>query len=124
MIAFAGRPYEHVDEVRAVLVDERGHRARVKVVDAPTDQLEPLRLKVGDRRREIYLAFEPRFDGVAVARGDVGKMVNLGRADVRGDHLAEQEVVFGSLEYAWRERQREDRGNRGGSSGNPPHIPA
>jgi hypothetical protein len=48
--SLGGRPAEHVDDVRAVPVDDNGGALMFQVVDTPADEFIALWLEVGDER--------------------------------------------------------------------------
>src|SRR5580704_16346909 len=62
---------EQIDHVLAPVIDDRGHRLAVDVIEPAADQGKTLRGQVDDRRRNVELAVEPRLDGVLIAGFDV-----------------------------------------------------
>src|SRR5437868_3813963 len=81
----AGLPDEEIDDVIAPLVDQGRHRLIVDVIQAAPLQGKSLVRKVAYRRGKVYLAIEPRLDGVTVRGFDVGYVSKQQlRADMTG----------------------------------------
>ncbi len=58
---------EQIDHVLAPLIDDRGNRLTVDIVEPAAEQRKALRGQVDDRGRDIHSAVEPRLDGMLVA---------------------------------------------------------
>src|SRR6266566_2117295 len=78
-------PDEHVDDMFAAAVDQRGNVLAVENVEAAADQWETVVGEILNRRNKGELAIEPRLHGVLVGRSDIGQMTGLQRADVGVD---------------------------------------
>ena len=62
---------EQIDYVFATLVDNRGDRLAVDVIQAPAKKGEAFRGQIDDRRGDVDPAVEPRLDGVPIAGLDI-----------------------------------------------------
>jgi len=102
--------------VLVALIDERGDRPAVEIVEPPARQRKARGAEVLDRRCEIDAAVEPRFDGVAILGRDVLQMAGLQRSDMAGNHL---------LGQAGRHRRhQQQKGERGGAGSAEPEARA
>src|SRR5260370_22751762 len=79
------RPDEHVDDMFAAAVDQRGNVLAVENVEAAADQLKTVVRGIFDRRNKNELAIEPRLHLVVVGRGDLRQMTGQQRADLGGE---------------------------------------
>ncbi len=101
-----------VDGVAATLVDERGDLAAVYVVQPAARKFR----QIGNGRRKIEFALEPRLYGMAVRGDDVEKMVGLKRSDVTGDQFRDD-----GLRRSGPEPDGSDQAcHRQGTEGGPP----
>src|SRR5260370_36454596 len=79
------RPDEHVDDMFAAAVDQRGNVLAVENVEAAAGQWKTGVGEIFDRRNKSELAIEPRLPRVLVGRGDIGQMNRQQRAGGGGD---------------------------------------
>src|SRR6516165_12769811 len=73
---------EQIDYVLAPLIDDRGNRLAVDIVEPAAEQRKALRGQVDDRWRYIDPAVEPRLDGMLVAGRHIHQMARLQRTDM------------------------------------------
>ncbi len=85
---------EQIDDVLAALVDHRGHRLAIDIVEASAQQRKALRRQVDDRRRHVELAVEPRLDRMLIAGFHVHQVSGLQRADMRRHHFVGDGLVL------------------------------
>src|SRR5256885_9244603 len=76
----ASRPDEGIDQVLPALVDENRDGTAADVVEPGAGELEPLRRKIRDRRRERQPGAQPRLDRVLVRGRHVDEAVSEGGA--------------------------------------------
>ena len=75
-------------------VHQRGDRAAVQIIDSPAQKHGAGNLKFIDRRREIELRGEPRFDGVTVRRRHIDQVLSERRANMTRDDIVQQSIVL------------------------------
>src|SRR5580693_8409591 len=107
---------EQIDHVLAPVIDDRGHRLAVDVIEPAADQGKTLRRQVDDRRGDVELAVEPRLDGVLVAGFDVGQMAGLQRAQMRRHDVAGDLLILVVADHGNDEARGHDGRQRGADS--------
>ena len=74
---------EQIDHMFATLIDDRGDRLTVDVIQAPAKKRETFRGQIDDWWRHVDAAVKPRLDGMPVASLDIHQMPGLQRTDMR-----------------------------------------
>ncbi len=91
-LCLSGHPGEHVDDVRAMLVDHDRGALMIEVVGTSADQPIALRREVGHHRRDVHVAGKPGLDRVPVGGDDVRQVLGHQRAHVGGNDIVEQRI--------------------------------
>src|SRR5258708_34301088 len=105
------RPGEHIDDMRAVLVHHHRGALMVDVVGTPADQSIALRFEVGDCRRDVGVACEPRLNGVLVGGHYIDQMRRHQRA-----HMRTHQLIAQGTDETWNDQEKYDaRRDRGGA---------
>src|SRR5579863_10537961 len=99
------------------LIDKRGYRTAIGIIEAPAYERKASRGEVHDRRREIELAIEPGLHRVLVGGLHVVQVTRLQRADVARDYfLGEQIRLPLTDEVGYHSCAQNEHDDNGGSS--------
>src|SRR5215469_17073222 len=92
-LAATHRPYQDIDEMLLMAVDQGGDGMPVEIVEPAAHQGKSGRSEIDDRWRDVESAVEPGLYCVLIGRGHVGEMVRHQRADVASHDLL-RHLVF------------------------------